>query len=69
MYIEGFGERMQQAIYDSGKTYKQIALQCGCDRRLFSNAYYYHTMPNSGNLYKFCKATGVSADWLLGLKK
>lgn len=67
---EGFWDRIEEAIESSGKTKVQIASEMGIERK----ALYATPSQNgserswhSGRLVGFCKATGVSADWLLGL--
>ena len=67
IYIEGFQERIEEAVAQSGLSKCEIARRgkfdrktfCGCDR----------TMLQSGILARFCAVTGVSADWMLGLLK
>ena len=67
---EGFWERIDIAIKLSGMSKAQIAEQMGVNRKAL--------MPtpsdngtnrswHSGRLAAFCKITGVSSDWLLGL--
>ena len=68
----GFWERVEEAIRDSGKSKAQIAKEMGVERK----ALYATQSSNgdtrswhSGRLATFCKVTGVSADWLLGLSR
>ena len=65
--LYGFWDRINQACKDSGLSKKEIARRGGFDRTIISH-------PCSGvmsgvNLFKFCAVTGVSADWLLGLRE
>lgn len=66
--IEGFAERLDQAIEASGMSRNQIASLMGMERKVLLPLTTGCQM-GSGALAKFCAITGVSADWLLGLKK
>ena len=66
--IEGFAERLHQAIEASGMSRNQIANLMGMERKVLLPSSTGCQM-GSGALAKFCAITGVSADWLLGLKK
>ena len=68
--IDGFWDRIELAVQLSGKSKSQIAREMGVDRKSL------HSSPSakgtdkswhSGRVAAFCKATGVSADWLLGI--
>jgi len=68
----GFWDRVEEAIQDSGMSKAQIAKKMGVERK----ALYASKSGNndnrswhSGRLATFCKITGVSADWLLGLSR
>jgi hypothetical protein len=66
---KGFWDRIDKAIADSGLPKNQIAKKMGVDRKALyrpsdgSDDRSWH----SGRIASFCKITGVSADWLLGL--
>jgi hypothetical protein len=67
---EGFWDRVDEAIKDSGMTKIQLAEKLGINRK----ALYVTSCPkgkesswHSGRIKDFCQITGVSADWLLGL--
>lgn len=62
--IEGYHERVREAIKESGMSAAEVARKAGIRRQTFYNT----TMMHSGNLARFCAVTGVSADWILGLK-
>lgn len=68
MKIEGYAERLDQAIEASGMSRNQIARLMGMERKVLLPLTTGCQM-GSGALAKFCAITGVSADWLLGLKK
>lgn len=70
--LDGFWDRIEEAIADSGMNKNQIAKKMGVERK----ALYANHSPSgsdrswhSGRLAIFCKITGVSADWLLGLSR
>lgn len=69
---DGFWDRVAEAIESSGMTKSQIADKMGVNRKALNptpsdngkdRSWY------SGRLVSFCKVTGVSADWLLGLSR
>lgn len=69
---DGFWDRVEEAVKDSGKTKMQIAEEMGAERKsLYStpSAQGKSRSWHSGRVASFCKATGVSADWLLGLSR
>lgn len=64
----GFGDRLEQAIIASEKTYAEIERDIKVDHSNL-HAYISETMaPTAFNLYALCKYLNVSADWLLGLE-
>lgn len=67
-YIEGFYERMDEAVHNSGLSKNEIARRCGFDRKTLTGPRD-NRMINSGYLAKFCVVTKADANWLLGLKK
>lgn len=69
IYIEGFWERLEEAVRESGLTKTEIARRIGCDRKSLYELSGAHRMPHAGYMAKFCAVTKVSADWLLGLKR
>lgn len=66
---DGFWDRVDQAIEESGMTKVELAKKMGIERKALyrptdgSDDRSWH----SGRVATFCKITGVSADWLLGL--
>lgn len=67
---DGFWDRVEEAVTQSGMTKAQIAEKMGVNKK----ALYFKSSTSgkdsswhSGRLSSFCKVTGVSADWLLGL--
>lgn len=63
--IQGYEDRVREAVELSGLTFSEIALRMDRRRQLF----YTGTQMNLGNLAKFCAITGVSADYILGLSR
>lgn len=66
VYIQGFWERLDEAVAQSGKSKVQIAQQIGCERKALIRSGH-NRMLHSGYLARFCAVTGVSSDWMLGL--
>lgn len=67
-YIYGFWDRIEKAVEESGMSKAEIARKMGCDRKIFYLGRRQQTMMSAGYIAKFCVATGVSADYILGLK-
>lgn len=68
--VEGFRDRLYEAIEDTGLSKTAMAEKCGFSRKIFYDGWEsFRSQLNSGYLMKFCSITGVSADWLLGLSK
>lgn len=65
--IEGFPDRLNEAIETSGLSKTQIATRCGCDRRTLYNAVSGNFMMSTENLARFCTVTKTDANWLLGI--
>lgn len=66
--VEGLTERLNSAINASGLTNREIIKRVGVPR----STYYEHLEGQPmGEIYvmKYCRALGISADWLLGLRK
>lgn len=67
--IEGFWDRLEDAIGESGMTKSEIARRVGCDRKTLYENFETHRMLHSGYLARICAVTKVSAAWLLGLRR
>lgn len=66
--VEGLTERLNSAVYASGLTPGEIQKRAGVKR----NTYYDHLSGQPMSelfIAKYCTALGISADWLLGLRK
>ena len=59
--VFGFWDRVDKEIYGQNRTKKDIAKQCGFDRRVLSS-YSNLSLPY---LVRLCSALHVSADYLL----
>ena len=67
---DGFWDRIEEAIADTGMSKNQIAEKMGVERKSLypkQSASGDLRSWHSGRLASFCKITGVSADWLLGI--
>ncbi len=67
--IFGFWERVDEAVKASGYTKADIARKIGGSESCRKLLYRTTGGMNTYSLMKFCYITGVSADWLLGLRK
>lgn len=65
--LEGFWERIDETIVDSGLSKTEIARRSGFERRVLNGASE-NRMMSVGSLARFCAVTNVSADWILGLR-
>ena len=69
LLVSGLWERINQEIYDQNRMKKDIAVQCGFNRRVLIG---YDDKDNNLSLPHFmllCKELNVSADYLLFGKK
>ncbi len=66
--IHGFWERVDIACHNAGLTKAEAARRMGKDRHALCNTHHSDGMSTS-TLLRFCRVTGASADWLLGLKE
>lgn len=67
---DGFWDRVEQAVADSGMSKLKIAQEMGVERKALyatPSAKGETRSWHSGRVAEFCRVTGVSADWLLGL--
>ncbi|SCW49048.1 hypothetical protein SAMN02910456_01391 [Ruminococcaceae bacterium YRB3002] len=63
--IDVYHWRVRKAIAESPYTCEELAQIMGCDRKVLSSTRC--SMMSSYHLAKFCAATGVSADYILGI--
>jgi hypothetical protein len=66
--LEGFWDRVNKAVKDSGLSKSEIARRGGFERRAL-NGESENRMLSAGTLARFCVVTDVSADWILGIKR
>lgn len=64
IFVEGFWERLEDEIYKQNRTKKDIAKQCGFDRKILcrNSSHDNIWLPYFARL---CAALNVSADYLL----
>lgn len=60
--------RLEDAVIASGMTKTEIALEGGFHRQSITFTGKNH-LPSCRVLLEFCKVTGASADWILGLEE
>ena len=65
-YIYGFWDRLNETVKESGMSKREIAEKIGCDRKALSD---YGSTLSPLYIARFCVVTGVSADYLLGIKE
>lgn len=68
-YLNGFGERLDEAIIRSGLEPGQLSKISGVARGTIWKYRCYGVMPSTSNLARLCVALKVSADYLLGIDK
>ena len=69
-FIQGFDERLLEAISKTGLTQREIEKRCGMQGK--SNLYRYtveHKMPCAYTIVRMATVLNVSTDWLLGIEK
>lgn len=67
--LEGFTERLNQAINKSGMDVSVIGRKTGISRGMLYKYQYEMAMPTVGSLAKLSMVLNVSSDWLLGIEK
>ena len=67
--IEGFAERLNEAIWESGMSDTEICHKTGISRSCLWSYRYTATMPPSGTLARMAVVLNVSTDWLLGIRR
>lgn len=67
--LEGFTERLNKAINDSGMDVSVIGRKTGISRGMLYKYQYEMAMPTVGSLAKLSMVLDVSADWLLGIER
>lgn len=69
LFIPGLWERINQEIYDQNRTKKDIAAQCGFDRKVLEGYDDKTVNLSLPYLMLLCKELNISADYLLFGKK
>ena len=64
-----FGERLNMVMYEQKITQAELDKRTGIGRANISRYVCNKQMPTVDSLIAICKTLGVSADWLLGLRK
>lgn len=67
--IDGFSERIEKAIWDSGLDLSEICKQAKISRSNLWSYRFQGIMPTCMTLAKLSIVLGVSTDWLLGLRE
>ena len=68
MAVFYLAERLQQAIWKSDLSTKEVARRAGISRSLLNAYISGDSTPGAENLLRLCDVLRVSSDWLLGLK-
>lgn len=66
--IKGFGERLQQAIWDADMDISEICRRSGVSRTMLYHYRYHMTQPTAWALAMLAKTLKVTADYLLGIE-
>lgn len=64
-----FGERLNMVLYEQELSQADLDKRTGIGRANISRYVCNKQMPTVDSLIAICKTLGVSADWLLGLRK
>lgn len=67
--IEGFWDRMETVIFNTGLSKCELARRMQCDRKILIQEKSEGRMLSAGNIATFCAVTGTDANWLLGVKR
>lgn len=66
--VEGFRDRLEEAIFSSGKSLTEICREAGISRTNLWSYRFDGIMPQTMTLLRLAIVLNVSTDWLLGLK-
>jgi hypothetical protein len=66
--IQGFPDRLDKAIRESGKTFGQVCRETGISRQKLYCLKIGQQGPSALQAAQLCACLKCSADWLLGLK-
>lgn len=66
--IEGFRDRLEQAIFDSGLSLNEICTRAQIGRNNLWSYRWAGVTPSCDKLRKLAITLNVSTDWLLGLR-
>lgn len=67
--VEGFTDRLEEAIFASNLSLSEICRKANISRPLLWNYRFGNTMPQAMNLLRIALALNVSTDWLLGISR
>lgn len=67
--LQGVTERLREAVKASGKSPAQIQRETGISKTTFYSHLNGETAMSELFIAKYCATLGVSADWLLGLRR
>lgn len=62
-----FGKRLRKYIKQEGMTQEEFALQLGIASSILSHWLNGNWLPNVTSLFRICRMTGLSADYLIGI--
>ena len=66
--VKGFGERLQQAIWDSDMDISEICRRSGVSRTMLYHYRYHMTQPTAWAVAALAKTLRVTSDKLLGIE-
>ena len=66
MYVSGFSERLDKAVYNKNVSYEEVVRQTGISRSCMYGYIYEQKMPSCKNLVKLANYLEVTTDYLLG---
>lgn len=67
--MQKIGYRLRKARWCANLSISKIATYCQLDRKTIQNLELHGKDSYISTLYKICKYTGISADYLFGFKK
>ena len=66
MYVNGFSERLDKAVYDKDVSYEEVVRKTGISRSCMYGYIYEGKMPSCMNLVRLADFLEVTTDYLLG---
>ncbi len=65
--VEGFWERFEECLEETGKSKRELSVELGCDRKMLYQSSTNRAALSMCYVARFCATYGISSDYLLGI--